>query len=217
MSCAICHIRKEKRFCPALHDRICPQCCGTEREVTLDCPSECVYLQQARRHERPRTLEELDRAALFPDVEVPEEFLYEREPLIVGLSFVVAKAARADPSVRDRDVIAALSSVGKSYATLVSSGLVYEPPTANVPQQALAAELQKSIAEYREAEQQHIGYATLKDADALRALVFLLRLAYSRTSGRPRSRAFIDFVLEQFPAKESVIATSQETSRIIMP
>ena len=50
MSCAICEVRKEKRFCPAVHDRICPRCCGTEREVTLDCPSECVFLQQARAH-----------------------------------------------------------------------------------------------------------------------------------------------------------------------
>ena len=51
MSCAICEKRKEKRFCPAVHGRICPQCCGEQREVTLDCPSDCVYLQQAREHE----------------------------------------------------------------------------------------------------------------------------------------------------------------------
>ena len=38
MSCAICEKRKEKRFCPAIHGRICPQCCGEQREVTLDCP-----------------------------------------------------------------------------------------------------------------------------------------------------------------------------------
>ena len=48
LSCAICEIRKEKRFCPAVHGRICPQCCGEQREVTLDCPSDCPYLQQAR-------------------------------------------------------------------------------------------------------------------------------------------------------------------------
>ncbi|MFB3916779.1 MAG: hypothetical protein ACE14M_08620 [Terriglobales bacterium] len=217
MSCSICHIRKEKRFCPAVHDRICPQCCGTEREVTFDCPAECVYLQQARRHERPRPLQDLDPAALFPDVEVSEEFLHQREPLIIGLSFAVAKAARGDRSLRDSDIIASLASVAKSYETLVGSGLLYEPPTASVPQQALSAELQKSIAEYRRAEQQHIGYATLKDGDALRAIVFLLRLAHARTSGRPRSRAFIDFVLEQFPPKESLITASQESSRIIVP
>ena len=66
MSCALCHDRKEKRFCPALHDRICPQCCGEAREVTIDCPSDCVYLQQAREHEKPREADQLDPAALFP-------------------------------------------------------------------------------------------------------------------------------------------------------
>jgi hypothetical protein len=216
LSCAICHVRKEKRFCPAVHDRICPQCCGTEREVTLDCPSECVYLQQARRHERPG-MEDIDQAALFPQVEIPQEFLYEREPLIVGLSFALAKVARTDRGLRDRDLMAALSSLAKSYETLVGSGLVYEPPTANVPQQVLSAELQKMVAEYRQTEQAQAGYPTLKDADVLRALVFLLRLAYARTSGRPRSRAFIDFLGEQFPQKDSLIAGPQEANRIIMP
>ena len=65
MSCAICQTRKEKRFCLAVHGRICPQCCGEQREVTLDCPSDCVYLQQARQHEKPRAAEDLKGANLF--------------------------------------------------------------------------------------------------------------------------------------------------------
>src|SRR5579863_6153530 len=95
MSCAICEKRKEKRFCPAVHGRICPQCCGEQREVTLDCPSDCVYLEQARQHERPRSLETLDRNALFPNVEIGEQFLYQQEHLILGLSFALAKSAKA--------------------------------------------------------------------------------------------------------------------------
>jgi hypothetical protein len=71
VSCVICEKRKEKRFCPAVHGRICPQCCGENREITLDCPSDCVYLQQARERELPRPFEQLDKSALFLDVEVP--------------------------------------------------------------------------------------------------------------------------------------------------
>src|SRR5271163_4258736 len=111
LSCAICEIRKEKRFCPAEHGRICPQCCGEQREVTLDCPSECVYLQQAREHEKPRSLEDLDQAALFPQVELGDQFLYEHEHLIVGLTFALAKAARADRNLKDSDLIAALTTM----------------------------------------------------------------------------------------------------------
>src|SRR5258707_890583 len=84
LSCAICEIRKEKRFCPAVHGRICPQCCGEQREVTLDCPSDCPYLQQAREHEKPRSGGEIDPSALFLQVEVPDQYLYEREHLSIG-------------------------------------------------------------------------------------------------------------------------------------
>src|ERR1700688_4378013 len=77
VSCAICEKRKEKRFCPAIHGRICPQCCGEQREVTLDCPRDCVYLQQAREHEKPRSLRDLNPADLFVQVEVEDQFLYQ--------------------------------------------------------------------------------------------------------------------------------------------
>ncbi|HEV2732819.1 MAG TPA: hypothetical protein VGV15_22535, partial [Terriglobales bacterium] len=151
MSCAICEKRKEKRFCPALHGRICPQCCGEQREVTLDCPSDCVYLQQAREHEKPRPMDELDRSALFLQVEIGDQFLYEHEHLIMGLSYALAKSARADHALQDADVIAALMAMAKSYETLANSGLHYEAPIASVSQQAIVAEVQKMIREYREA------------------------------------------------------------------
>ncbi len=217
MSCGICEKRKEKRFCPAVHGRICPQCCGEQREVTLDCPTECVYLQQAREHERPRSLDQLDQSALFPKVEVGQQFLYEQEQLILGLSYALAKSARADAVVRDSDLISVLSGLARSYETLANSGLHYDAPVTNLLHQATAAEIQKMVNEFREAEQKHMGYSRLRDADMLRALVFLLRMALSRTSGRPKSRAFIDFLFRQFPERESAIASPAEPSRIILP
>jgi hypothetical protein len=218
MSCAICQVRKEKRFCPALHDRICPQCCGREREVTLDCPSTCEWLQQARRHERPRDLRALTGEELFLQLDVRDNFIYEREPLMVGLTFALARAARANRSINDRDIIAALTAMACSYQTLVSSGLHYETPSASLPQQTIAGELQKMIAEYRQTEEKHLGYATLKDSEVLQAIVFLVRMAQARTNGRPRSRAFIDFLLAQFPERESqVVAPGETTSRLIVP
>jgi hypothetical protein len=229
LSCAICEERKEKRFCPAVHGKICPQCCGEQREVTLDCPSDCPYLQQAREHakahrakaqnERPG---ERDREALFPEVEIPEQFLYEREELILGLSFALAKSARADRALTDRDLIAAVSSLAKSYQTLVNSSLIYEPQTANVAHQAIARdiarEVETMVREFREAEQQHIGHTRLRDSDVLKALVFLVRMGLGRTSGRPKSRAFVDFLFAQFPEKHSAIAGPDEAvSRIVIP
>jgi hypothetical protein len=218
LSCAICEVRKEKRFCPAVHGRICPQCCGEQREVTLDCPSECPYLQQAREHERLRASAEIDPAGLFLDVEVAEPFVYEHEHLLMGLSFALSKSTRGDRALADRDLIAALSSMVRTYQTLVNSGLHYESPIASPAQVAVAVEVQEMIKQYREAEQKQLGYSRLRDSDVLQALVFLVRLAHSKTSGRPKSRAFVDFLYAQFPEKDTVIASPEEAgSRIIMP
>ena len=218
MSCAFCEKRKEKRFCPAIHGRICPQCCGEQREVTLDCPSDCVYLQQAREHEKPRSLRDLNPADLFVQVEVEDQFLYQHEPLIMGLTYALSKSVRTDHSLKDADLIAALTSLTKTWETLVNSGLHYDNPIASVPQQAVVAEVQNMVKEYREAEQKHIGYAQLRDSEVLRALVFLVRMARVRTSGRPKSRAFVAFLMAQFPEKLSGIAAPEEVgSRLIVP
>ena len=218
MSCAICEVRNEKRFCPAVHGRICPQCCGEQREVTLDCPSDCPYLQQAREHERPRSAEEFDAASLFLQVEVSDQFTYEREHLLMGLTYALAKAARSDRSLNDRDLIAALSAMCTSYERLANSGLHYEQPLTSAAQHAVAAQVEEMVEQYREAEQKQLGYSNLRDGDVLKALVFLLRLGHARTSGRPKSRAFIDFLFAQFPEKESTLVTPQEAgSRIIVP
>jgi hypothetical protein len=234
LACAICEERKEKRFCPAVHGKICPQCCGEQREVTLDCPSDCPYLQQAREHANAHTelssnrdLETWFSELEIPDLEVSEQFLYEREELILGLSFALAKTARADRSLvdrslMDRDLIAALAALIKTYHTMVNSGLIYEPPTANLAHQAVvrnvAREVETMVREFREAEQQHTGHTRLGDSDVVKALVFLLRLGLGRTSGRPKSRAFVDFLLAQFPEKHSALIGPEEpASRIVIP
>jgi hypothetical protein len=216
--CVICEIRKEKRFCPAVHGRICPQCCGEQREVTLDCPSDCPYLRQAREHEKPRSADQIDPAGLFLQVEFSDQFMYEKEHLLMGLTYALAKAARADRTLHDQDLIAALSMLATTYERRLNSGLVYEPPLTSEPQRRAVAEIENMVKEYREAEQKHVGYSTLRDSEVLKALVFLVRLGYGRTSGRPKSRAFVEFLYAQFPEKESAVVTPQEAgSRIIIP
>jgi hypothetical protein len=120
--------------------------------------------------------------------------------------------------LKDSDLIAALTSLAKTYETLVNSGLHYETPITGANQQAVALELQTMLKEYREAEQKHLGYVRLRDSEVLRALVFLVRMAHGRTSGRPKSRAFVDFLFTQFPEQPSAIAAPAEVgSRIITP
>ena len=218
MSCVICKIRKEKRFCPAVHGRICPQCCGEQREVTLECPLDCPYLIQAREHEKPRSADQIDPAALFLQIEVSDQFMYQHEHLLMGLTYALAKAARGDRSLHDQDLIAALTMLAKSYERRVNSGLHYEQPLTSNSQRRAANEVETMVREYREAEQKHMGYSSLRDSEVLNGLVFLVRLAHGRTSGRPKSRAFVEFLFAQFPEKESPVLAPQEAgSRIILP
>ena len=217
MSCPICSTRKEKRFCPAVHGKICPQCCGEQRELSLDCPSECPYLQQAHREELPRKLATLEQEALLPQVEVRQQFLYEREPLLVGLSYALAQGGRMDRELRDRDLLAALTALAQRYQTRVRSGLVYEHALAGPGQQALVTGIEKMLEEYRALEHQHLGAGTLRDSEVLEALVFLLRMGHAHTTGRPRSRAYLDFLLAQFPEKKGALASPGEGSKIVLP
>jgi hypothetical protein len=218
LTCAICEVRKEKRFCPAVHGRICPQCCGEQREVTLDCPIDCPYLLQARDHEKPRISDQVDPATLFLQVELSDQFMYEKEHLLMGLTYALAKAAKADRTLHDQDLIAALSALTTSYERRVNSGLHYEQPLTSEPQRRAVAEIETMVREYREAELKHTGHSSLRDSDVLKGLVFLVRLAHGRTSGRPKSRAFVQFLFAQFPEQDRAALAPQEAgTRIILP
>jgi hypothetical protein len=63
-----------------------------------------------------------------------------------------------------------------------------------------------------DAEGQEVGDPHLLDHDALKALVFVLRLALDRSSGRPLSRGFLDFLRTEFKKDGS-----NTHSRIALP
>jgi hypothetical protein len=135
----------------------------------------------------------------------------------MGLTFALAKSARSDRNLHDQDLIAVLSILAMSYERRVNSGLHYEQPFTGESQRRVAGEIETMVKEYREAEQQHTGFSTLRDSDVLKALVFLVRLAHGRTSGRPKARAFVEFLFAQFPEKQSPVVAQEAGSRIILP
>lgn len=199
LACALCTQRREKRLCPAIGRRICTICCGEQREVKLDCPEDCAYLAQAHQHEKPRTPAELASEEVFDTIEIPQSYFHGFEPLVGGILFSVAKVASADRSWHDRDVIDALIGIGRDFQRRAGSGLIIEESAAGPLQQKLAAEIERSIAEYRQVQTEHIGYAKLSDMDTLRALVVIVRTALIRTNGRPRARRFLHGLYDQFP------------------
>jgi hypothetical protein len=210
LSCALCQTRKEKRFCPALHDRICAKCCGEHREAFLDCSSACPYLKQAREYDRFRPeLREDER--WFADVEVKDDFLDTHGVLLDNLLDSIADSTDVQPTIRDRDVIDALTSLARSFQTRANSGLHYEPERLSLAQQALIEELQEVLRDY-DRDGRRMGYRNLRDGETLKAMVFILRVALGRSSGRTLARGFLEFLRSEF-----VEDGGKANSRIVVP
>lgn len=186
-------------------------CCGTEREVSIDCPSDCGYLVSAHRYEEqhPRSL-----AADTPllDVRIPSDTIQSRGQFLSAIAFTIAKFCAAQPSTADPDVIAALRALAETYKTL-ASGIVYEQP----PVGHLQHELYDALSAFlREAQQNasQAPFGNVKDSETFHLLVFLCRMGLLRTNGRPRSRRFIAFLRGHFPGAKEL---KREGSRIIIP
>jgi hypothetical protein len=169
-----------------------------------------LYLKQAREHGRFRR-ELLADERWFREVEVEDDFLDAYPVLLDDLMESVSQSASGNSSLRDRDVIEALVALVRSFETRASSGLHYEPTPPSLAQQALIQELRRVIADYEE-EGREMGEARLPDSDALKALVFVLRMALDRSSGRPLSRGFLDFLRTEFTEDED-----HTESRIVLP
>src|SRR3990170_2429673 len=142
--CPICAKRRGKRHCPgvarsrwaAKTETICAQCCGEQRELTIDCPLDCPYLVAAHRYEAERPA----RAAPVHGEPV------QGEP-----------AELAFPQVAlDHDLLAALDSLARGYQTL-ESGLYYEQPPDAVAARALYAAARDFLEQYSQQQQQERG------------------------------------------------------------
>lgn len=211
MLCPICEKRKGARFCPAKGETICAVCCGTGREVTIDCTPDCPHLLAAHRceDEHPRNLP-ADTPLL--DVNLPSDTVHTHQQLMAALAFTIAKFCASEPSATDSDVLAGIQALAETYRTL-RTGIYYEkPPDAHLPRELYAA-LTAFIAEVKQQEAERSGFA-LKDSDMFYLLIFLYRMGVLRTNGRPRSRRYIEFLRSQFPESQEL---KREESRIIVP
>ena len=212
MSCPICEKRKPNRFCPAKGETICAVCCGTGREVTIDCTPDCPHLIAAHRYEdeHPRALPP-DTPLL--DVNLPSDVIHSQPQLMSALAFTIAKFCASQPTAADPDILAAVQALAETYKTL-RSGIYYEkPPDARLPRELYAA-LTAFISEVKQHQAERGSSSTLKDSDIFYLLVFLYRMGLLRTNGRPRSRRYIEFLRSQFPEAPEL---KREESRIIVP
>lgn len=200
MSCPICQKRKAKRFCPAQAETICTVCCGTEREVTIDCPSDCPHLVASRRFDLERR--EIDWAKMpFRDTKIPSSFVATHEKLLFALSYAICLEARDNPRLVDADVGTALERLAEAYRTL-ASGIYYEKAPDTALPRGLYAALKAALEDFKKKEAQLTGMASTRDGEIRDTLVFLAQLGATRANGRPKGRAYVDFLRKQFMAEE---------------
>lgn len=208
MSCAICETAKPRRACP-VRGGICAQCCGREREVTIDCPLDCEHLLEARKHEKYTATAEA--AALHSEVNVTESFIERNDMLLTFLSVALRDGAAASPGCTDADMREAMDAMIRTYKT-ADSGLIYETrpenPFAARIQTAVnerIAELQRLIAERAAAEGGAVPSA-IREKDLLGVFVFLIRVAHHLNNGRLKGRAFLSMLATRFPAPRGLAA-----------
>jgi hypothetical protein len=212
VSCPICEKRKPERFCPAKGEKICAVCCGTEREVSIDCPSDCSYLVAAHRYENEHQ-RSLPADTPLLEEKIPQDTVYAHQQLMSALAFSIAKFCAVQPSATDPDVLVALQALAQTYKTL-GSGIIYEkPPDAPLPRELYGA-LIALLTEIKKQQAERANSAAWKDSEVFFLLVFLYRMGLLRTNGRRRSRRFIEFLRAQFSQAPEL---KREESRIIVP
>jgi len=208
--CKICQKRRARRFCPAVSGDICTICCGTEREVSLTCPLNCEYLEEAHKREKP--IDVPHGQLSNSDIRVTEEFLREHEELLLFSIYSLLEAALRTPGANDSDVIAVLEALIQTHRTL-ESGLVYETR----PESTVALNIHRlftaSLEDYQKERKEREKLPDLRNSEILTVLVFLHRLGQQNQNGKPRCRLFMDLLRRLTPDRGRV---PEQSSSIII-
>ena len=166
MSCPICHTRKPRRACPALHQTICPVCCGTKRLTEIQCPDDCVYLTAAREHPAAvvKRQQEHDVAILLPTL----HGLSERQHQLFFLfqSLIARHTPEGFSRLLDDDVAEAAAAVAATFET-AARGVIYDHAAQSLPAQRLASEMKAMLADI---QKQGVRVHDREVANVLRAI-----------------------------------------------
>lgn len=195
MPCKICETRRPRRFCPGVRGDICTICCGTHREETVDCPLDCIYLQDARKHERRERVGPEQQPN--QDIRVTEDFVNAHAELFLFTGRSLLQAVFETPGAVDYDIREALEALIRTHRTL-ESGLVYETRPSNLVAASIQQRVRQAADQYRQQLKEQLGMETTRDADVLGILVFFQRLEHAYNNGRKRGRAFVDFLRGNF-------------------
>lgn len=206
--CPLCSSRPAKRFCPAKDLQICSVCCGTKREIEIDCPSHCSYLKAGRDYEAERIVpdpELVARSSRFDQM-----FIIRSTPVLNLISQELLSGRKESSWLVDADVIAVFKALTATMKTL-NSGIYYESTPEGPVRQSLFRRL-KRLLDHLMSPQQDLLEATLRPSEAVDVLEFLTLSVQAGSSVRPKSRRYLDWLLEQMG-----VAADEPQSGLILP
>ena len=204
--CPLCSERSAKRFCPAKDAEICAVCCGTHREIDIDCPSTCVHLKAGQIYESER--KPLDHARLARIQNFGEQFIQEYGPILATLGQAIAEERRTTSWLVDSDVAEVYKALSATMKTL-SSGIYYE----SLPEGPIRLALFRRLKRILDSLMEPGSPRPLRVAEIVNMLEFLIVALELNTSGRPKSRQYLDWLAEASEANEG----PAEPSRLIIP
>jgi hypothetical protein len=193
-TCPLCSTRLGKRFCPAKDGHICAVCCGTKREIEIDCPSTCGYLKASRSYEAEKPI--VDRELLAKVRKYDGDFLNRFEHVLMLVNGTVIEERLASSWLVDNDVIEVYKALATTMRTL-SSGIYYE----SLPEGSVKLSLYRRLKEVFDELMKPDPAAArpvLKASEAVEILEFVLVAAQMNSSVRPRSRRYLDWIAESF-------------------
>jgi hypothetical protein len=190
-------------------EQICAVCCGTKREIEIDCPSNCTYLRSGRDYEAEKRTpdpELMAKADKFND-----EFFLTFAPIVDAVLSAVVAERKESQWLVDNDVIEVLKALTATFKTL-SSGIYYESLPDSPIRQSLFRRI-KSLFDQLMQPSERIDEPSLKLSEALDILDFITLAAQANSSVRPKSRKYLDFLVSMAQPEQAV---GQSSSGLII-
>ena len=214
--CPICGKRRARRACPALGQQICTVCCGTKRQVEINCPVDCGYLTSAKTHP-PATVQrqkKRDLAFLLPML----EGLSERQHQFLLLVQAFLRGTRpGTASVVDTDVSLAARALAETFET-ASRGIIYEHGANVLSAENLTHDL-RDFLKNKQREGLHIT-----DAEAAAVMRRIEQAATDASNSLPGDEnAYLELLKRVLrdpktdPSKSSFEQVDPNPSRVIIP
>jgi hypothetical protein len=145
MSCPLCRERRARRQCPALGRGICAVCCGSKRQVEINCPPDCGYLVAAQAHP-PASVRRRQEQDLGFVMAMRDGLTAAQSELFLALLSFVA-GLHADPllNLQDDDVADGAAALAATYET-ADRGLIYEHRPQSLPAQRFVTDAKAFLA-----------------------------------------------------------------------